>query len=92
MSDKTKIFLEESQARFQQKTNQKMLSNRRKEKTRRKKRDRTYFAIGRVICEHIPNLIELDDITLDQTLDKLLDSPELLQAFSTIEKKVQRQE
>ena len=92
MSDKTKIFLEESQARFQQKTNQKLLADRREENVRRKKRDRTYFFVGRVICEHIPLLVELDEITLGQTLNRLLDCPELLQAFSTIAKKVQRQE
>ena len=92
MSDKTKIFFYLSQARFQQKTNQKLLSDRRKEKTRRKQRERTYFFVGRVICEHIPTLVELDEITLAQTLNRLLDSPELLQTFSTIVKKVQRQE
>ena len=68
MSDKTKIFLEESQARFQQKTNQKLLSDRRKEKTRRKQRERTYFFVGRVICEHINIIVHYPETPEKQAL------------------------
>lgn len=72
-----KDFLAESQDRFKQKKQAKMLGDRRQEKLAQKKRERTYYIVGQTVCKYIPQLMDVADADLDQRLDEILRFSEL---------------
>ena len=88
MSSSTEDFLVESQSRFKQKRQKKLLADRRQEVSAQKKRNRIYHKLGEIACKSVPQLLDMDSTALDHFLKELDSSSEFHHIVSSVAKRL----